>query len=681
MAAHCDFGKFQGCSERELLAWLRQILINCLHHVIETHLRAKMRDMRREVSVEHIGVVLDRSACNFTQMLADRGPSPSAISARDLGVNVFVFAPTDLRMEVSGAFNVGCGTCSPAYFNGNVYQFADDVDIIRGKHQLAFGVDLLRIQNNILTGSVQDGDFQFSGAATGDSKVDLMLGTMSVFSQSLTQQQGVRHTALGVYAQDTYHATERLTINIGVRWEPLLYPQDVRARGSDFSMSAFLAGQHSTVNPSAPAGTFFYGDSGYPRGLTHDRLAVFSPRLGLVWNPRGNGRDTVRAGAGMLYDSTQESFGQRMSQNPPFGTEIDQSAPAAPFSNPWAAYPGGNPYPNIQAFPAGAAYVTLPLHIKPTNMAQWNFSYQRQIASNWKVSATYIGSKTTHLWLTQDLNYAIYAPGATSGNSNQRRVLYLANPAQGQYYSNLFIADDGANAFYNGLLLSIEHRFSRGFTLLTNYTWSHCVDDGDFDGNFGRQAKYQNQTNRRADRGDCNYDYRQIFNASLVALSPVHGSGIAGRVMGNWQVAPLIRATTGAPVNVLTGTDNSLSGETIVLVDRPNLNPGVSPYMSSIGPSLQWLNPDALTANPQGTFGNLGRDVLRGPGVLNFDVALSRVFALREKLKLETRAESFNIINHTNFGAPNVTRSSASFGRITTAADPRILQFAMKLRF
>jgi hypothetical protein len=624
----------------------------------------------------------------FTRLANNRGPAPNAISAPDVGIKMFVFAKNDLRMEVSGAFNLGCGTCSPAYFNGNVYQFADDVDIIRGKHQLAFGVDVIRAQNNILTGSVQDGDFQFSGAATGDAKADFLMGTMSLFSQSLTQQNAVRHTALGLYAQDTYHATPRLTVNLGVRWEPLLYPQDALGRGSDFSMSAFLAGQHSTKYPSAPAGTSFWGDPGMPKGLTDDRMAIFSPRLGLVWNPHGNGQDTIRAGAGILYDSTQESFGQRMVQNPPFGTEIDQSAPNAPLSNPWAAYPGGNPYPNITAFPTGAAYVTLPLHIKPTYMTQWNVSYQRQIAKDWKVSATYLGSKTSHLWLTLDLNYAVYQPGtcgsaacSTSANSNQRRVLSLLNPSQGQYYSSVFIADDGANSFYNGLLVSVEHRFSHGFTLLTNYTWSHCISDGDFDGNFGRQSKYQSQLSRRADRGDCNFDYRGVFNSTFVALSPVHGKTLAGQVLGNWQVAPLIRATSGIPVNVLTGTDNSLSGETIVLADRPSVVAGVPSYMSQIGPALQWFNPASLTPNPLGTFGNLGRDRLRGPGVLNFDVALSRVFPLREKLRLEARGEAFNLINHTNLNAPGATLSSASFGRITSAADPRILQFAMKLRF
>jgi hypothetical protein len=376
-----------------------------------------------------------------------------------------------------------------------------------------------------------------------------------------------------------------------------------------------------------------------------------------------------------------------MVQNPPFGTEIDQSAPG-PFSNPWSNYAGGNPFPNITAFPLGVTYVTMPKNIKPTYMLQWNLSYQRQVAKDWKVSATYLGSKTSHLWLTLDLNPALYVAGtcgssacSTVANSNQRRILYLQNPSQGQYYASVFTVDDGANSNYHGLLLSVEHRFAGNFTLLANYTWSHCIDDGDFGGNYGRQAQYQNQFSRRADRGNCGYDYRQIFNTSMVVMSPFRGHGLANRALANWQLAPLIRATSGVALTVLSGVDNSLSGEDIVLVDRPNVVYGTSSYMSAIGPQLQWLNPSALTANPAGTFGNLARNALRGPGTLNFDASFSRLFALRENLKLDVRGEAFNVINHTNFSAPNVTLNSSSFGRITAAGDPRIFQFAMKLQF
>jgi hypothetical protein len=258
--------------------------------------------------------------------------------------------------------------------------------------------------------------------------------------------------------------------------------------------------------------------------------------------------------------------------------------------------------------------------------------------------------------------------------------LYLARPADGQLIGSLLQVDDGANANYNGLLLSLQHRFAHNFTLLTNYTWSHCIDDGDSVGNI-RQNYYQNQNNRAADRGDCNYDARQIFNASFVALSPAKGKGVASILLRDWQLAPIISANTGQPLNVLAGKDNSGTGDSSLnQTDRPNLIlPDV--YNSQWGPSLQYLNPSAFAANAPFTFGNLGRDIVRAPGKLQFDLALSRLFSVAERFKLEARCEAFNAINHTNFTTVSASQNSSSFGRITAAADPRIMQFALKLMF
>jgi len=292
--------------------------------------------------------------------------------------------------------------------------------------------------------------------------------------------------------------------------------------------------------------------------------------------------------------------------------------------------------------------------------------------------SSYLGNKTTHVWLTQDLNPAIYIPGASSTkNTQQRRLLALLNPSQGQYMGQVALADAGGNANYNGLLVSTQHRFSGGFTFLANYTWSHCISEGDFNGDL-RGSYYQNPFSRAADRGDCNYDIRHLFNASVVAVSHFGMRGLASHLLNNWQVAPLLRISSGMPVNVTSGKDNSLSAENL---DRPNVVPGATLYPAQIGPSLQWINPAAFTPNPTGTFGNLGRDVLRAPGAINFDVALSRIFGLTERWKLEARGEGFNVINHANFNAPTASLSSANFGRITTAGDPRILQFALKLHF
>lgn len=630
----------------------------------------------------------------FTRLRNNR-TVPDSPNAVDLGVNMFNYDPSGMLLSVTGGFGIGA---SGGVFNRNTFQQADDVDLIRGKHQIALGVDLVRTQNNLISNFNRNGKFGFNGQFTNDAMLDFLLGRMSSFEQSRAQVNTYRQTILGLYVQDSYKLAPNVLINAGLRWEPMLFPQDYFGNGNSISLPAFAAGQHSKVYTNAPAGMFFYGDPGIPKAFTNNKLANFSPRLGFVWNPHGDGRDTIRAGAAILYDTTEVYYAERLTTNAPYGNSLNLPNPG-PLSDPWRGYPGGNPFPGSYppesdvTFPVVASYSTIPMDLQPTYMTQWNISYQRQLWGNWMVSASYLGNKTTHLWLSVDVNPAVYIPGkcggsacSTTGNTNQRRVLYLANPDQGQYYGPVITTDNGANATYNGLLTSIQHRFSHGFTFLANYTWSHCISDGDFAGNVGNE-QYQNQASRSADRGDCNFDIRHIFNASLVAMSPSIGGARLSRVLRNWQLAPLVRATSGLPVIVAIGKDNSLTG---IGLDRPDLVPGVDPYTTSMGPQLQWLNAAAFTQNALGTFGNLGRNVLRVPGQFNMDVSLSRIFAITERFRLEARVEAFNAINHTNFKVPKTSTvqitdinaiTASTFGRLTSAYDPRIFQFALKLHF
>lgn len=642
----------------------------------------------------------------FTRRTDYRGPNTNFFNANALGINMTTFVKDDFRLSVSnGGFNVGCGTCSPGHFNVNTYQFSDDIDLIRGKHHISLGVDFIRTQNNILVGYLQNGSFAFNGSATGDPILDFLTGTMSGFSQSLPQQPATRMTIPALYVQDIFKLNSKLTINGGIRWEPMFWPYDNNKRGSTFSMAAFLANEHSVVYPNGPAGTFFIGDSGIPRSFANNRLGLISPRLGLAFDPGGNGKQVVRAGVAMMYDAGMLYTAQRVASNPPFVNEIDLLGSAAGgFSDPWNTgyhYSGGNPFPpTLGYFPQYALNIDLPVNLKPTTLYQWNFSYQRQFGSDTLATISYMGNKTSHIWVGRELNPAVYSAAVcaaqtthtcTTGNTNQRKLLSVLNPSQGQYYGNVDLLDDGANANYNAMLISVNKRTSGGLTFLANYTWSHCISEGDFGGDITGPG-FMNPYNLAQDRGDCNFDIRHILNASIVATSTVKGHSLKARLLNNWQLAPLVRALSGAALNITTGTDASLTG---VGLDRPNYVGGVDPYNSNWGSKLQYLNPAAFTANTAGTYGNLGRDVLRGPGQLQFDLSLSRVFGLTERLKLEGRAEAFNVINHTNFvaaatgtGIPGIstsgislTRSSGTFGQITSAGDPRILQFAMKLTF
>jgi len=618
----------------------------------------------------------------FTRRADQRGPAANFINAQTIGINQSIYVPNDLRVTVSNAFSVGCGTCSPAHLNVNTFQESEDIDWIRGAHRLAFGVDILRTQLNAVVGYLQNGNFNFNGQFTNDSIADFLLGQMSTYGQSRPQQVSNRVTNYGLYAQDTWHAKRNLTVNMGLRWEPTIIPTDLFHRGSTFSRAAFDANQHSSVYSTAPAGAFFYGDPGVPAGFAPNHWANFSPRLGLAWDPHGNGKETIRVGSAILYDTVALYTPQRLTSNPPVVNEIDLTNNQ--FSNPFGNYPGGNPFPGVYPppknafFPTSAQWIIFPQDTKPTTLYSWNFSYQRQLSGNWLFSTTYIGNKTSHIWIGKELDPAVYIPGqSTTANTQSRRVLTLANPAQGQYYGNVAFADEGANANYNGWLTSVEHRFSSGFTLLVNYTWSHCISEADFQGDI-TVANYENPSSRRQDRGACNFDFRHIFNATSVVTTTGIGNSFTKKLTGGWQVAPLIRAVSGAPLNVLSGRDNSLTGGTL---DRPNLASLSGTYNANWGPGLQYINPANFTQNAPGTFGNLGRDAVRGPAQFNFDASLSRLFALRERLRLEARGEAFNLINHTNFGNPNVTLTSANFGRILTANDPRIFQFAMKLIF
>ena len=634
--------------------------------------------------------LLNSAHLTFTRRANDRAPASTVPTPATIGVDMYTPVPNALFTSISGYFATGGGNSGAAFFNVNAFSFNDDIDFIKGKHQIAFGVSVIRDQLNARLIAYQDGTFSFNGQyatgkTVGDGLAAYMLGLMSSFEQSNQQQDATRQTIFGLFVQDSIRVTSRLTVNVGLRWDPALVPYDYFNAGESYSQANFNAGVHSSVFTNAPPGLLFYGDPGIPRGFQNGHLAQFSPRIGIAWDPTGSGKQTIRLSGAILRDNVETWYGSNLPSNAPFGTQIILSFPyqeGGVFSNPWAGYPGGSPFPTPNpvpknyVFPTGANYAVLPLNMQQPYMAQWNVSYQRQITANWLASVTYLGNETTHVWSSTDANPAMYIPGS-SANTNQRRLDSLINPANGAYYGLIALSDPGAHSNYNALLLSLQHRFSHGVTVLSNYTWSHCLSDADHMQQVGTTVEYENPLNRSLDYGNCGFDVRQQMNTSMVLTSPVKNGGWSGRILSGWQLAPLLSIHTGQPINILTGTDVS---ETGVGLDRPNLILPNQPYSTSSNPTV-YLNPAAFQTQAVGTFGNLGRNALYAPGTIQLDLALSRAFHIGERWQLTPRFEAFNAINHPNFGAPNTTLSNSQFGIITTAGDPRILQFAMKLQF
>jgi hypothetical protein len=631
----------------------------------------------------------------FDRRRDDRSSAPNLFSPADLGVNMFLNVPNYTQLSVSsfsgGGFNVGCGTCALANFDINTYQVADDYSITVGKHQIGFGFDGRKDQFNSYNNQQSNGQFTFNGSTTGDGLADLLIGRFSGLTDGNVISDYLRQTVIAAYVQDAFHASSHFTLNLGLRWEPSVPAYDKYGRGNQFSWPLFLQGWHSSVYPGAPAGLIFSGDSEnkYGKALTAAHWATFSPRLGMVWDPKGDGRQSVRASFNLIHDTTELFYPERWTTNAPYVSSISLSS--GQFSNPFANYTlngkTGDPFPGAAVFPTQGTYISVPGNMRVTYMMQWNVSYQRQIGSNWVVRANYLGNAGRHIWGSTDINYAVPTAGASTSNTNNRRLTYLANPTLGQFYSNIQQTDDGANSEYHGLFFSAEHPFANHFTLLTNYAWSHCVSSWDFAGELAGTL-YQNPLNRaQGERGNCGYDHRHNFNTSIVYTSPGVGNGVPRALTKDWQFSPVISVFSGNPIQLSDGKDISLSGQNL---DRPQVLAADQVHVVTQNDPSYWFNPNAFQCAGSnaactvfsGQFGNLGRNSLYGPGQINFDMSVSRRFQIKERWKIDLRADFFNFLNHANWNNPGTSISNlATFGQVTTFGSPRIIQMATKIYF
>ena len=628
---------------------------------------------------------------SFSRSAVNRHDAAGIPTLQQLGANIYAPIPNFTgQFAVSNYFNTGA---LPGYVYTNIFSLSDELELTRGRHQITAGVSWVHPQMN------GNGEFQinpgltFNGQLTGNALADFLSGNLDALSQGGGQVSRDGQNIPSIYLQDNWKAGRRLKLNAGVRWDPFIPQHTKYGYASQFSTAAFYAGKVSSAYTNAPPGLSFPGDAGFP-GMsdTAPRYGDFAPRVGLVFDPRGSGRETIRAGYGVFFDSSYLWNTLHVPLNPPWGQTIQLSAPAGGLSNPWSAYPGGNPFPfanpipkNVQ-FPVAGVYVFEPPNAHATNLQQWNLAFQKQLSADWLVSATYLGNKTTHQWLGYQINPAVYIPGgpctllgvtynpcSSTSSATARRALALANPATGRYFGSVAMVDDGGNASYNALLVAVQHRFSHHFSALANYTWSHCFDEGEASQDIGNV--YQNPANRLGDRGNCASDRRQVFNASLVGESPRFASKILRWIAGNWQASAIFTDATGAWLTITDGVDNSL---TSINSDRPNV---VGDWRLS-NPTLgQYFNVSAFAKSTLGTYGNAGKAIIPGRTNWNLDLGLWRSFPVGEHRKVDFRAEAFNAVNHAQYGNPNTSLNAGTVGQTTTAANPRIMQLAMKITF
>jgi Carboxypeptidase regulatory-like domain len=668
--------------------------------------------------------VITPTFISSSHITANRSLNPRFIptfkTPKDFGIPITAVIPGVTTLTITNGPALAGGTSNPGYFNTLTYSGAQDFTWVKGKHQIQFGAEYIRAylhaQNtrNVNGALNFTGQFSTVGGTTGLGYADFVTGQLNAFSQGRPFYDNDKSDYYGLYIQDAWRVSQHLSVNLGVRFEPYLPQRNTDGYVEAFSMANFLANKIGTppvATPvlTPPAGLIFPGDAGYPPNNQYNtRAEHFLPRVGVVWDPFGDGKTSIRASYGLLYDVPHMFFYTRVSNNPPWGATLTRAGGPFPLSNPWAGYPGGDPFiqqsgtaKSLGFFPQSGVYAVSDPNLKNPQINTWNLSIQRQMGS-WLLSGSYLGNHTAHLWSSRELNLQQFIPGnclagqygltaagpcssTSAANTAARRVLTIANPTWGPYYSTIAYLDAGATSSYNAMLLSAQHRLSNNFSMLANWTYSHCLADPSTTELTG--PSYVDPNNRGADRSSCASDHRQQINISGTLTSPKVEGRLLGILANGWQASPIFHWSTGNLTSATYGTDVALTGAGNQRAQQ------ILPDIYGDGSILNYLNINAFQAPataPKGVYATTRPFTISGPNVMNIDLSLSRNFKLHEHGTVTFRAEAFNLTNSVMFGPPTAALNSPSFGRIApqaqssapgNASTARIMQFALKYAF
>ena len=525
---------------------------------------------------------------------------------------------------------------------GTTFTYIDNLSIIRGRHTFKMGVDIERIRLNNSSVGTPYSIIAFASAADFiKNNVD------SISAYAALPVGGMRRTYWMGYGQDEFKVRPNLTFNLGLRYEFYSVMSEVLGRIAvvDFACGGFC-----------PAGTPMYAPN-------HKNLA---PRVGVAWTPAGAGGKTViRSGWGMYYGANQnDDF-----SDPHESTAARYALSSADVKN--LSYPLTPFLGMLQA--QGASPKGIDRHRKDLYFENWDFMVQRQLPHSFLGQVGYVGSEGHRLFAIRASN--------------------LINPLTGKrpltQFGQFNIKHNDGNSVFNALQTSVQRSFTAGWLWQTQYMWSHGLA-GNAIGS-GDKVYVQNAACVACDRSNAPFDIRHTITMNSVYQLPVarHANGVVKALFGGWDLSGLATASTGRPVNILVTRKASAMLDGNTKYQRPNLLPGVSIYPVNQTIS-NWFNPAAFAVPANNTWGNLGRNIARGPGYWEMDSALEKKTPLTEKVSLKFRVEAFNLLNHPIFADPAATTSSASsFGVITSTLNtgavgtgtPRRIQFMLRLEF
>jgi hypothetical protein len=627
-------------------------------------------------------------------------------SPSDLG---FTYTPTlplaagPPFIQIGGYASAGDPITGPRYTYQNTFDVSGSLSWIHGRHEVKFGGGYRRDQINALQGIASNGFFVFSTFPYSDGFASFLSGNPVVFLQGGGDfSRAIRDRAVDAYAQDTYKVTSRLTLNYGLRYE-LPFP----ATENNNEVNLFVPGAQSQVISSAPAGLLYPGDPGVPAGLIPTQKTAFAPRFGLAWDTRGDAKTVVSAAYGIFYEPYYTGEGgpiQDPVSAPPYLKTQQISFPINSFANPFYT-----PNPFSTAFPEPMTLLVVARNLTLPYAQDWNLNIQQSLGADWLLQLGYVGTNGVHLPRFIEGDPAVFIPGMSGGqpisnenNVNQRRLYsgctLTSGPNVPCVYSSIGEIASVANSSYNALQTSLRKRFGHGLSFLASYTWSHSIDDVSSFNITGSASQpvagendlAQNPFDLAAERGRSMFDAHNRFVLSYQWNLPFwnRSTNWYQHALGNWQLNGIFTAMSGTPFTVFDSNDVSLQGQapeiTGFSANRPNLigDPNNGPRTPQ-----EWMNANAfqqLQPDPLGrfqVFGDEGRNVVEGPGYVNWDFSAFKNIPVAESKQLQFRAELFNFLNHTNFRLPVSDISSPNFAQIQQDVSPRVIQLALKFLF
>ena len=591
------------------------------------------------------------------------------------------------------------------------YAFFDNLTWVHGRHVFKFGFSSNRY-NKTENAAGQQGSFGFTnvGAPTGTSSfnqswANFLLGNVASFSMPSTDITpnlwAWQHEA---YAQDDFSVTPHLKLYLGVRWSFFGQPSDSNNLLDNFDPAFFSAANAPQINPangnivpgtgnSPGTNGIIVGGKNSPFGdnVGNNVYNKFAPRVGLSWDPFGDGKTAIRSGYGIYYDSGLfGTYEQNSFANPPYVQSVTYSNGS--FSNIGAGTLG------VSASPLGLHATQIPALIP--YVQQWSLDVQRQLGQNFVLDVGYFGSKGTHLLGIVDINEAypgaalaagLHQPnGSTIFTSTDIPRINAVRPYAGYTYINTIESAFDSN--YHSLQVSLQKNFHDGGLIGFAYTWGKTLTDNGSDRSNAPQNSYDWHD---AEYGPAPFDRQQVLSINYVYMLPFlrNNHGLAGKALGGWQLAGIMSAYTGQAFTVTTssvdpaglgnvGNNSAASARPDMVCDPRADQPE---QYGGANQKLNWFNTACFQAVPDGVVrpGNAGRGTVRGPGFFNWDASLSKTFELTEnRWNLQLRGDAFNVLNWVNpNGIASTNITSASFGQINSFRAPRRIQLALKLTF